>query len=147
MEQLKKIDFQELKKYIKDSSKESAIYLGCDSKQLKKHTIYAVCCIIHIDGKHGGKIFFEKYRTKRIKDISTRLLKEVELVVNLAQEIIPVIDNRKFEVHLDLNGDAKHKSNVVAASAKGWVEGLGLLCKIKPESFAATHAADHCCII
>jgi predicted RNase H-related nuclease YkuK (DUF458 family) len=49
-----------------------------------------------------------------------------------------------MEVHLDINPDPKHKSNVAVKEALGWVKGsLNLDAKIKPASFAATHAADH----
>jgi predicted RNase H-related nuclease YkuK (DUF458 family) len=49
-----------------------------------------------------------------------------------------------MEVHLDINPNPKHKSSIAVKEALGWVKGsLGIDAKIKPDSFAATHAADH----
>ena len=69
---------------------------------------------------------------------------EVQLAVAAATEVIDVLGDRHMEVHLDINPDPKHKSNVAVKEALGWVKGsLNLDAKIKPASFAATHAADH----
>jgi predicted RNase H-related nuclease YkuK (DUF458 family) len=49
-----------------------------------------------------------------------------------------------MEIHLDLNPSPNHKSNIAVKEAIGWVRGsFGFDPMIKPESFAATHAADH----
>ena len=69
---------------------------------------------------------------------------EVQLAVTTATEIVDVIGDRHFEIHLDINPNPNHKSSVAVKEALGWVKGsLGMDAKIKPHSFAATHAADH----
>jgi predicted RNase H-related nuclease YkuK (DUF458 family) len=77
-------------------------------------------------------------------NLKQRLLTEVQYAVATATEIIEVLGNRHMEIHLDINSDPKHKSNVAVKEALGWVKGsLNMDAKIKPASFAATHAADH----
>jgi predicted RNase H-related nuclease YkuK (DUF458 family) len=77
-------------------------------------------------------------------NLKQRLLTEVQMAVSTATEILDVLGDRHLEVHIDVNPDPKHKSNVAVKEALGWVKGsLGLDAKIKPHSFAATHAADH----
>jgi predicted RNase H-related nuclease YkuK (DUF458 family) len=68
---------------------------------------------------------------------------EVQYALEAFNEIEDVIGSRKLEIHLDINPNPKYASNVVTAEAIGWVRSLGLVAKVKPESFAATSAADH----
>jgi predicted RNase H-related nuclease YkuK (DUF458 family) len=69
---------------------------------------------------------------------------EVSLALEAFYAVEEAIGKRKLEIHLDVNPDPIHASNVVTKEALGWVRGLGLEAKIKPESFAASTAADHC---
>ena len=73
-----------------------------------------------------------------------RLLTEVGFALEAFYAIEEVVGSRKLELHIDVNPDPKHASNIVTKEALGWVRGLGLEAKIKPESFAASTAADHC---
>ena len=140
---IRQIDWEEVRKYIKKSSKTSSVYIGCDSKQASKKTNFALVVVIHIDSAHGGKMFIHSISVPRIKSIRQRLLKEVEIVVAGALEIVDSIGKRNFEVHLDINPDPKHKSNEVFKEATGWVTGQGLKVQVKPAAFAASYAADH----
>jgi uncharacterized protein len=140
---IQKIDWNEIREAIKNSSKSSSIYVGCDSKNKKTHTIFALVVVIHIDSSKGGKIFYESVRVPRVKAIKQRLMKEVEMSVAASFEIADVIGNRKFEIHLDVNGDPKHQSNVICKEAIGYVESQGFVCQIKPLAIASSYCADH----
>jgi predicted RNase H-related nuclease YkuK (DUF458 family) len=139
------INYDEVKDYIRNSSKESAVYVGVDSQQFRKFSKFALAIIVHIDSSHGAKVFVETYTCDRIKEMKVRLMKEVELVVNASMELVDVVGKRKFEVHIDINPNPAHKSNGVIREAMGFVTGMGLNCIVKPYSFAATHAADAIC--
>ena len=58
---MRKIDLQEVKQFIQAQSPETKIYLGCDSERFKIDKVwyadYITAIVIHIDGKHGCKIF------------------------------------------------------------------------------------------
>lgn len=140
----KAVNYDEVREAIKNSSKESKIYLGCDSQNVKKSTIFGLSIIIHIDGNKGGKLFVELYKTNRIKSLRERLMKEVELAVTGAFKIMDVLENRKFEIHLDVNSNPDHQSNTVCKEAIGYVVGQGFNYQIKPLAFAASSCADHC---
>ena len=140
---IQKINWDEVRSEILKSSETSSIYIGCDSKNKKKHTIFALVIVIHLDSSKGGKIFYQSMRTPRIKNLRQRLMKEVEMSVSASFEIIDVIGDRKFEVHLDVNSDPKHQSNIICKEAIGYVEGQGFYCQIKPHAFAASYCADH----
>lgn len=140
--------------YIKQSSPQSSVYIGCDSIRYKKgkkrakgrqwYAKYSTVIIIHIDSKHGGKVFHHTVSEPDYGNLKTRLLTEVQMAVEAALAVVDVIGDRHMEVHLDLNGSPSHKSNVALKEAVGWVQGMGFEPVIKPEAFAACHAADHC---
>jgi predicted RNase H-related nuclease YkuK (DUF458 family) len=139
---------EEAKKAILDSSQSSSIYIGCDSIRFRKnkqwYAKYSTVIIVHLDTNKGGRIFHSSVDMPDYGNLKQRLLTEVQLAVTTATEIIDVIGNRHFEIHLDINPNPKHKSSVAVKEALGWVKGsLGMDAKIKPHSFAATHAADH----
>lgn len=139
---------EEAKQAILDSSKESSVYIGCDSIRFKKNKMwyakYSTVIIVHMDSKHGCRLFHESVDLPDYGNLKQRLLNEVQMAVMAATEIVDVLGDRHMEIHLDINPNPKHKSSVAVKEALGWVKGsLGLDAKIKPASFAATHAADH----
>jgi uncharacterized protein len=139
---------EEAKKAIINSSQQSSVYIGCDSIRFRKnkqwYAKYSTVVILHMDTKKGGRIFHTSVDMPDYGNLKQRLLMEVQLAVTTATEIVDVIGDRHFEIHLDINPNPNHKSSVAVKEALGWVKGsLGMDAKIKPHSFAATHAADH----
>ena len=139
---------EEAKKAIIESSAQSSVYIGCDSIRFRKknqwYAKYSTVIIVHKDTKKGGRIFHSSVDMPDYGNLKQRLLMEVQLAVTTATEIIDVVGDRHFEIHLDINPNPNHKSSVAVKEALGWVKGsLGMDAKIKPDSFAATHAADH----
>jgi predicted RNase H-related nuclease YkuK (DUF458 family) len=140
--------YEEAKQAIIDSSPQSSVYIGCDSIRYKKknqwYAKYSTVVILHMDSKKGCRLFHESIDMPDYGNLKQRLMTEVQLAVATASEIIEVIGERHMEIHLDLNPSPNHKSNVAVKEAIGWVRGsFGFDPMIKPESFAATHAADH----
>lgn len=139
---------QEIKEAIENSSKTTKVYVGCDSKVTHRGKMakFATVVILHIDGKHGGKLFsivsqeaiFGSAKTPKM-----RLLMEAQKAIAIAAEIAEVVGDRPFEVHLDFNVNEEHKSNVAVKEASAYVLGtLGFKPKFKPQAFAASTAAD-----
>ena len=140
--------YEEAKQAILNSSPQSSVYIGCDSIRFRKnkqwYAKYSTVIIVHMDSKKGCRLYHESVDMPDYGNLKQRLLMEVQLAVAAATEVIEVIGDRHMEVHLDINPDPRHKSNVAVKEALGWVKGsLNLDAKIKPLSFAATHAADH----
>ncbi len=146
----KKIDFEALKQYIKDSSESSGVYIGGDSKTFKhdgeRYCAYCISVIVHKDSKHGGKGFYHEIIERDYGDIKApraRLMNEVYKVVDVANELVEYIGDRKFEIHLDINASEKYKSNTAMNEACGLVKGVfGVEPKIKPEAWAASTISD-----
>lgn len=133
---------------ILNSSASSSIYIGCDSQVYKKNGVwmadYSTVVIVHMDSRHGCKIFHNKVTEKDYNILETRLLMEVQHSLSAFDAIKEVIGDRHLEVHLDVNPNPAYKSNKVTAQALGWVRGQGIEARIKPDSWAASTAADHC---
>lgn len=131
---------------IMRSSKESSIYIGCDSlRNSSKNTAdFSTVIILHMNSKNGCKVFHNKVTIPDFGQMRPRLLMEVQYALEAFYAIEDIVGDRRLEIHLDVNPDPRHASNVVTSEALGWVRGLGLEARIKPHSFAATSAADHC---
>lgn len=132
-------------------SKDTKIYLGCDSVRYFKngnaYGRFATVAIVHKDGNKGCKIFSNvsyepDYDLKKDRP-KMRMLNEVRKVCELYTQLAPFIDEYDIEIHLDINMDPKHGSNCAASEAAGYVLGVtGIEPKLKPESWAASFGAD-----
>lgn len=140
--------WEDAKQAIRNSSPESSVYIGCDSVRFKKNdkwfARYATVIVVHRDSRHGCQVFHHTETLPDYGGLKNRLMTEVNYGVTAAMDIVDELRGRHLEVHLDLNPDPKHKSNVATKEAIGWVLGMGFEPKIKPDGWAATHAADHC---
>jgi predicted RNase H-related nuclease YkuK (DUF458 family) len=136
------------KEAIINSSADSSVYIGCDSIRYKRDKIwyakYATVVVVHMESSKGCKIFYHQEVLRDFGSLKDRLLNEVNFAIQAATDVLDVLGDRPLEVHLDLNNDPKHKSNVAVKEAVGWVMGMGFVPVIKPDGWAATHAADHC---
>lgn len=144
----KVLDMDEVKDAIKSSSDTSSIYIGADSKQFtdkdRKHcVVYVTVVIIHFDSNSGAKIYKQYHTERDYGSLRRRLMREVELAINVAYELIDVVEDRPFQVHLDINTDPKHKSYACVKEATGYVMGmLGFQPQLKPNAFAASTVSD-----
>ena len=140
--------FQDAIIAIQNSSENSSIYVGADSIRFKKNDIwfakYTTVIIVHLDSKHGAKVFHQTSVMPDYGNLRQRLMTEVQHAIEAASSIVDYIGKRSLAIHLDINSDPKHKSNIVVTEALGWVKGsLNIEAEIKPNSWAATHCADH----
>lgn len=143
MSRFRKFNYDEIKQAIFESSSQSAIYIGCDSKLVKGHTLFGLVCVIHIESHKGGMVFGKRSYIGRKLAISERLMQEVNIAMDCAFIITNDIQDRLFEVHLDINPDPEHKSNSIMKQAIAYVKAQGFNFKIKPRAWAASTAADY----
>ena len=148
---MRKIDVVELKTFIDAQSPETKIYMGCDSERVNIRGTwfadYAAVVVVHIDGKHGCRIFGEVTRERdydqRRNKPAMRLMNEVYKVSALFQKLADVLEDRDVEVHLDLNPDELHGSNCVIAQAIGYIKGTcTVVPMVKPDAWCSSFAAD-----
>ncbi len=146
---LKKAIETELISAIEAGQALPVIHIGSDSQQFGKDTEYVTVVVVYNPGK-GGRVFFCRERMPRIKELRERLWKEVWRSTELAMELTttPDIgeDPTQIEIaaiHIDANVDPKHKSSKYVEELVGLVMGQGFNAIVKPEAWAASHAADH----
>lgn len=148
---MKKIDVSEVERFIRAQSKETKVYLGCDSERFRHNGIwyadYVLAIVVHIDSKHGCKIFGEVQREKdydqKSNRPSVRLMTEVYKISELYLKLQEVLYDRHVEVHLDLNPDEKYASSTVVQQAIGYIKGTcNVIPMVKPNAWAASYCAD-----
>lgn len=144
-------DIEQVKQFILQQSPETKVYLGADSERLNVRGIwyadYTLAVVVHIDGKHGCKIFGDIQRERdydqKANKPAMRLMNEVYKVSELFQQLADVLEDRHVEVHLDINPNDKYASNIVVSQAIGYIKGTcNLTAHVKPDAFAASYAAD-----
>lgn len=146
---MRPLDIELIKANIRETSPETEIMIGCDSQKCrgrkrKGFFQYIVVVIIHIDGKHGCQIYGAEFIERDYGQLKPRLMNEVYLATDVAFQILDAIGDRKMSIHLDINTDPSHKSNVALKEAVGYVRGmLGVEPILKPEAIAASTCADY----
>jgi hypothetical protein len=146
-----KLDLNEVKDFIAKQSPQTKVYIGCDSERVMINdewwADYILAIVVHIDGKHGCKLFGEVIRERDFDQKKNRprmrLMNEVYKVSDLYLRLVDVIIDREVEVHLDINPNELHGSNCVINEAIGYIRGTcNVIPMIKPKAFAASYAAD-----
>jgi len=148
---MRKINFEEVKDFISKQSTQSKIYIGCDSERfLLKDVWYAdyiTVVVVHIDGKHGGKIFSDTDRERDFDQKQNRpryrLMNEVYRASNMYLQLADVLIDRNVEVHLDINPNENYGSSCVLNEAIGYIRGTcNVIPLVKPQSWASSNCAD-----
>jgi len=148
---MRKFDIDAIKEFIDAQSPETRIYIGVDSERVKIgkvwHADYTSVIVVHVDGKHGCKLFGEVVRERdydqKANRPNTRLMTEVYKVSELYLKLADVLEDRQVEVHLDINPNEHHASSNVVSQAIGYIRGTcNVVPLVKPEAFAASYAAD-----
>jgi predicted RNase H-related nuclease YkuK (DUF458 family) len=148
---MKKLNIEEVKAFIDNQGPDTKIYLGADSERLMLNNTwyadYTLAVVVHIDGRHGCKIFGEVQRERdydqRKDRPSMRLMNEVYKVAEMFQKLHDVLEDRHVEVHLDINPNEMYGSSCVVQQAIGYIRGTcNVIPLVKPKAFAASYAAD-----
>jgi len=119
------------------------IHIGTDSQNKKHETKYATV-IAYRYGTKGVHYIVHKNAVPKINDIFTRLFKETEMSISMAEWLSQHI-NIKIQIDMDYNSDAEYKSNKLISACQGWASSLGYKVNVKPDNQIATHAADYHC--
>lgn len=146
-----KIDINEVKAFVDKCGPNTKLYIGCDSERFKIkkdwYADYTLAVVVHIDGRHGCKIFgavsrerdFDQKKDRPAMRLMNEVYKVSELYLQLAEKIVEY----DIEVHLDINPKEEHGSSCVVSQAIGYIKGTcNVIPLVKPKAFAASYAAD-----
>jgi predicted RNase H-related nuclease YkuK (DUF458 family) len=117
------------------------LHVGCDSLQTGRFTQFVVVVVTHTPGK-GGRVAYSREVVPRITSLRERLFKEVWSSVQIAMDLANVAGG-PITVHIDANTNERHMSSKYVEELAGLAMGQGFKTLVKPESWAASHAADH----
>ena len=129
-----------IKEYIRNNTGVELI-IGTDSQNKGRCTTYSTVIVLYTPG-HGGHCIFRRWKTPKERVRQTRLLKEVEESINLANELVESGCPKPKYIDIDVNPNPKFKSNEVYQAAKGWVEGSGYEVRFKTIAPLVTSVAD-----
>lgn len=146
-----KLNLDEVREFILNTSYNTKIYIGSDSARFLKHNIwYAEYCtvvVVHYDGNRGCKIFghmvSERDYDQKVDKPRMRLMNEVMKTAQMYLDLESAIGCRLSEIHLDINPNLKYGSSCVISEAVGYIKGMcNVVPFVKPRAFAASVAAD-----
>jgi uncharacterized protein len=157
--------FDYIKNYLKQD-KDIRISVGCDSRQHKKWTVYAIVIVFYNEKlRNGAHYVFIRHKIPREKTIFNRLYLEALYSLEFAELLDKELNDlyyykhtknhydgshpyKNVEIHLDFNseyGNGKNKSNLNYHSLMGVLCSYGFKVIAKPNSYASTCAADLIC--
>ena len=148
---MKKINLNEVKEFVERQGSDTKIYIGGDSERYNENGIwfadFTLAIVVHIDGKHGCKIFGEIQKERDFDQKQNkprmRLMTEVYKVADLYLKLQELLPENEIQVHLDINPNEMHGSSCVINEAVGYIRGTcNVVPLVKPQAFAASYAAD-----
>ena len=148
---MRTINLDEVREFIKAQTPETKVYIGADSERFKMNGIwyadYILAVVVHINGKHGCKLFGEVQRERdydqKVSRPRMRLMNEAYKLSELYLKLADVLEDRYVEIHLDINPSEKHGSYCALQEAMGYIRGTcNVIPMVKPNAFAASYAAD-----
>lgn len=146
-----KLDLEEVREFIINQPLDTKVYIGCDSERFRLNNIwyadYVLAIVVHINGKHGCKLFGDVQREKDYDQKADRprfrLMNEVYKLSELYLKLADVLEDRYVEIHLDINPSDKFGSYCALQEAIGYIRGTcNVIPMVKPKAFAASYAAD-----
>jgi predicted RNase H-related nuclease YkuK (DUF458 family) len=139
---LNEVRIADIVPFVREAGRDGQpVHVGTDSLQSGRSTRFVTVVVILTPGK-GGRVAYRRDVVPRIRSLRERLLKEVWRSVDLGLQLSPVVPG-ELTVHIDANPVVAHKSSRYVQELVGLVVGQGFRALNKPESWAATHAADH----
>ena len=120
------------------------VLIGCDSQTMGGITSYGLVVVLHY-GNRGGHVLYTQLDLPVVKDRFTKLWKEVEYSIDLAEALMKAGLTRIDYIDVDLASDVKWNSNTILRSAMGWVTDMGYNARCKPDAICASYVADKVC--
>ncbi len=127
---------------VAECAKSGPIRIGTDSLQTGRFSQFVTIIAFPRAGGTGWRAIYSREVMPRITSLRQRLMKEVWMSVTIGMDLAP-LKIGDLEIHIDANPSAKYMSNKYVQELVGMAMGQGFRAVIKPDSFIASHAADH----
>lgn len=117
------------------------IYVGSDSQNYPKKSVYATTVVFRHEN-NGAHVIYHKESVPQINDMWTRLWGELQRSIDVAGYLRFEWDIPIEQIDLDVNADPEFKSHKVFQAAVGYAQSMGYKTKTKPDLLMATWAAN-----
>ena len=137
---------EEIDSLLKEVSsiKNHKIIIGTDSLKRNSQFIFTTAICIDCENSNYHRRYFYKrvkYKNDKFYDLCVRLTKETSMSIDISN-FIKKNDFYNIEIHADINLNKKHESQIYSNMLKGYINGCGFSCILKPDSYAASSVAD-----
>jgi len=121
------------------------IHIGTDGQQSGKSTIDYVTCVCALSIGKGGRVFYTEERKHVTSNLWEKLYNETMFSISTAAELSKILKyyENNIVVHVDANPDIRYASSDYVKALAGMVVSYGFRSVVKPDSWCASHAADH----
>ena len=136
---------EDLADYVKNylrANQGISLSVGTDSQNIGGSSVYATVVAFRHPGK-GVHYVLSKKREPIIGDMITRLFKEAEDSIKVAEYLRENGVYQPISIDVDYNEDEQHRSHKLIPMVKGWILGLGFEMNTKQQIQVASIAADH----
>lgn len=130
-----------VKAYVNEHP-EIEVIIGSDSQNRGFFTVYATVIALYSPG-HGAHCIYNKWRDKRERITSVRLINEVNASIDCAESLVNEGAPKATYIDIDVNSNPKFKSSEIYRSARGMVEGMGYMVRDKDDAPLVTTMADY----
>ena len=138
--------FEEVENIVLSHSLNNQIFIGSDSFLTKKRTCFVTAVCLLTKNKGGKYFLYKEYlKTNQFTILSTRITEEVRRSIELAEYFMNIGDilPQDIELHLDVSPfGTKNGTSKFSDMLKGYVQGYGFGCKLKPNAWASQTVAD-----
>lgn len=128
------------------TSSGSKVYIGSDSFITRKKVCFASAICLYGPGLKSRYFFFREYENqKKYINLAARITEETRRSVEIAEVVMENLnlDPQMIELHLDVSPfSANNSTSRFSEMLKGYVNGYGLNCKLKPNAWAGQSIAD-----
>jgi predicted RNase H-related nuclease YkuK (DUF458 family) len=124
----------------------SKLFIGSDSNISKRKITFCKTICVYGRSNHS-KYFFKRTKVdfKKFPNLISRITEEARLSIELAEYLTSEhrVPTKMIELHLDVSStNLNHKTSKFCDMLKGYVNGAGFECKIKPNAWASQSIAD-----
>ena len=138
--------FEEVSSIVSAHSRNNKIFIGSDSFLTKKRTCFVTAVCLLTKDKGGRYFLYRDYlKTNQFNILSVRITEEVRRSIELAEYFMNTYNilPQDIELHLDVSPfGAKNGTSKFSDMLKGYVQGYGFGCKLKPNAWASQTVAD-----
>lgn len=148
-------DIDEFREFMQTISKTSKVYIGTDSARFRKkgnwYADYITVVVVHMEGRHGCKVFGEINREpdsqEKLSRPFNRMMSETYKAAEMYRRIEDILIEADLdtdpEVHLDINPNKDYGSSCAVQAAIGYIRAMcNVTPLVKPNAVAASYAAD-----